>query len=183
MLRNATQVVSKGELSLMFMRGVYSHAIVKLPAGSEFRTQNGIVKPHEATKEQLEFASRVLAAAEQCAPWRNGRPQELRVPLYARVDMVMVPSDDSSASTSISAGAGKAGISADGEAKALQPIELSAPKPGPVLMELELVEPLMTLKETDETGKRFATALLKTLELANAELANRAAKARADAAH
>jgi glutathione synthase/RimK-type ligase-like ATP-grasp enzyme len=72
------EVVSAGELSLVFFDGEFSHAIRKTPAEGDIRVQpehGGRVEAAEPTAEELAAAERVLAAA--------GRDL-----LYARVDFV-----------------------------------------------------------------------------------------------
>lgn len=70
--------VHAGELSLVFLRGRYSHAVLKRAAGSEFRVHaehGGTVEPCQATRAQIAWGESVLQAAGQ--PWT-----------YARVDAV-----------------------------------------------------------------------------------------------
>jgi glutathione synthase/RimK-type ligase-like ATP-grasp enzyme len=71
-------IVSAGELSLVFFDGEFSHAIRKTPAEGDIRVQpehGGRVAAAEPTAAELATAERVLAAA--------GRDL-----LYARVDLV-----------------------------------------------------------------------------------------------
>ena len=71
-------IVSAGELSIVFFDGEFSHAIRKTPAEGDIRVQpehGGIVTAATPTSEELEDAQRVLDAA--------GRDL-----LYARVDFV-----------------------------------------------------------------------------------------------
>jgi glutathione synthase/RimK-type ligase-like ATP-grasp enzyme len=71
-------VVSAGELSLVFFDGEFSHAVRKTPAEGDIRVQpehGGIVTAAEPSAAELAAAERVLAAA--------GRDL-----LYARVDFV-----------------------------------------------------------------------------------------------
>ncbi len=71
-------IVSAGELSLVFFDGKFSHAIRKVPAEGDIRVQpehGGLVTAAEPTSAELAAAERVLAAA--------GRDL-----LYARVDFV-----------------------------------------------------------------------------------------------
>jgi glutathione synthase/RimK-type ligase-like ATP-grasp enzyme len=72
------EVVSAGELSLVFFDGEFSHAIRKTPAEGDIRVQpehGGVITAADPTPAELETAERVLAAA--------GRDL-----LYARVDLV-----------------------------------------------------------------------------------------------
>ncbi|HYJ21344.1 MAG TPA: hypothetical protein VEW07_04905 [Solirubrobacterales bacterium] len=70
---------SRGELSLVYCAGEFSHAVRKLPAGGDFRVQpswgGSFSSAPAVAREDLEVAEQALAA--------------LRVtPLYARVDLV-----------------------------------------------------------------------------------------------
>jgi glutathione synthase/RimK-type ligase-like ATP-grasp enzyme len=68
-----------GELSLIVMNGEVTHAVRKIAKPGDFRVQDdfgGSVHPHEATKEEQEFAIRAVRACPE-------------MPLYARVDMVI----------------------------------------------------------------------------------------------
>ena len=71
-------IVSAGELSLVFFDGEFSHAVRKTPAEGDIRVQpeyGGVITAAEPTPAELAAAERVLAAA--------GRDL-----LYARVDFV-----------------------------------------------------------------------------------------------
>ena len=71
-------IVSAGELSLVFFDGEFSHAVRKTPAEGDIRVQpewGGVITAAEPTAEELADAEHVLAAA--------GRDF-----LYARVDFV-----------------------------------------------------------------------------------------------
>ena len=71
-------IVSAGELSLIFFDGEFNHAIRKIPAEGDIRVQpehGGRVEPAEPTPAEMAAAEQVLAAAE-------------RDLLYARVDFV-----------------------------------------------------------------------------------------------
>lgn len=71
-------IVSAGELSLIYFDGAFSHAIRKIPAEGDIRVQpehGGRVEPAEPTEAELATGERVLAAAA-------------RDLLYARVDLV-----------------------------------------------------------------------------------------------
>jgi glutathione synthase/RimK-type ligase-like ATP-grasp enzyme len=105
--------ISGGEVSLVFLAGAFSHAVLKRPAAGEFRVQNdhgGTVEPLVPGAGLIAFAERALAA--------SGRPW-----LYARVDVVETAS-------------------------------------GPVLMELELLEPDLFFTEAPAGAGRLAEALL-----------------------
>jgi glutathione synthase/RimK-type ligase-like ATP-grasp enzyme len=105
------EVASKGEVSLVYLDGTYSHAVLKRPAGGDFRVQTdfgGSLERVKADGRVRAFGDAVLAAFHR--PW-----------LYARVDLV-----DAAA--------------------------------GPVLMELELIEPDLFLEPAG--AERLAAALL-----------------------
>ena len=105
------EVESRGELSLVYVDGGFSHAVRKQPAGGDFRVQRdfgGTVEAVAPSSAVRAFGERVLAAVSR--PW-----------VYARVDLVEA-------------------------------------EHGPVLMELELIEPDLFL--TAGAAARLATALL-----------------------
>lgn len=106
------EIQSRGEVSLMFLQGRFSHAMLKRPLGGDFRVQADFggtlaaAAPHDAL---VAFGESVLAAAGR--PW-----------VYARVDLV----------------------------------ETEA---GPILMELELIEPDLFL--TPAAAERLAEGLIE----------------------
>ncbi len=105
------EVESAGEISLIYLGGGFTHAVLKRPAPGDFRVQTdfgGTLAPMAPGPSVQAFGDRVLAAVTR--PW-----------LYARVDL----------------------IDAVG---------------GPVLMELELIEPDLFL--TPDAAGRMAAALL-----------------------
>ena len=105
------EIRSRGEVSLVFLGGSFSHAVLKRPAAGDFRVQTdfgGKLEPATPTRETIAFGDAVLAAAAR--PW-----------LYARVDLVEAES-------------------------------------GPVLMELELIEPDLFL--APPAAARLARGLL-----------------------
>lgn len=107
------EIQSRGEISLVFLGGSFSHAVLKRPGDGDFRVQKefgGSLGTTMPADETVRFGETVLAAAAR--PW-----------LYARVDLV--------------------------EAEA-----------GPVLMELELIEPDLFL--TPGAAARLARALVET---------------------
>jgi glutathione synthase/RimK-type ligase-like ATP-grasp enzyme len=72
--------IEGGELSLVFLGGHYSHAVLKRPRPGDFRVQvdfGGTVEPIRADPQVIEAATRVLRAA----------PGDT---LYARVDLCLV---------------------------------------------------------------------------------------------
>jgi glutathione synthase/RimK-type ligase-like ATP-grasp enzyme len=107
--------IEQGETSLICVDGVVQHAVHKVPAAGDFRTQEHLgaeVRPVEPTAAQVACATAALAVPAA-------------MPLYARVDMV------------------------DGA-------------DGPLLMELELIEPTLHLLEHPETAATLADAILRT---------------------
>ena len=72
-------IISFGELSLMMVNGVLTHAVLKRAKHGDFRVQDdfgGSVEPYVPTKDQIVFAENVL----QKIPFNC---------LYARVDVVL----------------------------------------------------------------------------------------------
>lgn len=72
------EIVDFGELTLVVLGGQCTHAVRKIAKAGDFRVQDdhgGTVHPHEASPEEIEFATRAAAA---CEP----------LPAYARVDVV-----------------------------------------------------------------------------------------------
>lgn len=110
------EVATRGETSLVFFQGRYSHTVLKRPRAGEFRVQEeygGSRARVEPTAGTLAEAARLLAM----------RPEQL---LYARVDGV----------------------------------ETSR---GFVLMELELIDPMLFLLLDEAAPRRFAEALAEAL--------------------
>ena len=73
-----TSVVERGELSLMMIDGVYSHAVIKKAKSGDFRVQDdfgGTVEDYQPTNEEIELAVKAVNACET-------------LPVYARVDMI-----------------------------------------------------------------------------------------------
>ncbi|MFZ0803347.1 MAG: hypothetical protein WBQ09_11915 [Terriglobales bacterium] len=72
------EVSTRGEWSLIFFSGKFSHAVLKIPKAGDFRVQHdfgGAERIAEAPESVIRAASRVIGALES-------------VPLYARVDGV-----------------------------------------------------------------------------------------------
>ena len=106
------EIQSRGEISLVFLDGGFSHAVRKRPIADDFRVQadfGGSLEPATPVGDTIGFGEAVLAAAGR--PW-----------LYARVDLVETDR-------------------------------------GPVLMELELIEPDLFL--TPEGAARLAEGLIR----------------------
>lgn len=112
-------IEDRGELSLVYLAGEYSHALCKRPAAGDFRVQDrhgGRVDPVPAPSPAVRaFADHALAQL----------PPGLGEALYARVDLV----DD--------------------------------PEHGPLLMELELVEPELFFRTHPPAADRLAARLLE----------------------
>jgi len=71
-------IARHGEVSLIFLGGAYSHAVLKKAAPGDFRVQDdhgGSVAPYQAREEEVALGAQALAL---CRP----------TPLYARVDLV-----------------------------------------------------------------------------------------------
>lgn len=108
--------IEAGELSLMFVEGQYSHAVLKRPAVGDFRVQAQFggreepVRPSTATIDGARAALMSIAS----------------VPLFARID----------------------GLQIDGVF---------------VLMELELIEPVLFLGSAPDASQRLADAIVRRL--------------------
>jgi len=71
-------VLDRGELSLMLIGGVYTHAVLKVAKPGDFRVQDdfgGTVEDYQPSQAEIDLAQAAVAACE-------------RLPLYARVDIV-----------------------------------------------------------------------------------------------
>jgi len=71
-------IVLDGEISLIMIRGKYTHAVKKIAKKGDFRVQDdhgGTVEHHNATNEEILFAEKCI----EKSPY---------LPLYARVDIV-----------------------------------------------------------------------------------------------
>lgn len=106
------EVLTEGELSLVFLGGEYSHAVRKRPRPGDFRVQ----VDHGGTREACEAPAWVVGRARACLA-AAGEPL-----LYARVD----------------------GVVAGGEF---------------VVMELELIDPVLFLGHDRAAPRRFAAAI------------------------
>jgi glutathione synthase/RimK-type ligase-like ATP-grasp enzyme len=76
----AEAVLRKGEVSLIYFAGAFSHAVRKLPAAGDYRVQaqyGGLVVPHEPTAAEREVGAAALAVTP--------RPTS-----YGRIDLVDV---------------------------------------------------------------------------------------------
>jgi glutathione synthase/RimK-type ligase-like ATP-grasp enzyme len=77
----AASVLTRGEISLIFFGGEFSHAVRKVPAAGEYRIQlkhGGSVLPYRPTDAELAVAAAALAAAPTSTS-------------HARVDLVELP--------------------------------------------------------------------------------------------
>lgn len=73
-----TNIITKGEISLIMIGGQYTHAVKKIAKKGDFRVQDdhgGIVEEYHATKEEIVFAKNCIIKS----PF---------APIYARVDIV-----------------------------------------------------------------------------------------------
>ncbi|MEM8694434.1 MAG: hypothetical protein AAGE05_00245 [Pseudomonadota bacterium] len=71
-------IQSEGELSLVFIDGAFSHALIKTAAGGDYRIQSsygGTERRHEPDPADLAAAARIVDSLDE-------------TPLYARVDLV-----------------------------------------------------------------------------------------------
>jgi hypothetical protein len=78
------RVLSEGEFSLFYFNGTFSHAILKTPAASEFRSQEergAVIRPVRPEPQLLDRGKRALAALAV-------------VPLYARADFIRDEDND-----------------------------------------------------------------------------------------
>jgi glutathione synthase/RimK-type ligase-like ATP-grasp enzyme len=110
------EIVDRGEVSLMYCDGVFSHAVSKHAKTGDYRVQQdfgGVVHPMTPSGDLIAFADRVMATVPG--------PQ-----LYARVDVVET---------------GR----------------------GPLLMELELIEPELYFLIVPSAAGRFAAALTQRI--------------------
>ena len=72
-------IVSKGEISLMVMNGIYTHAILKIAKEGDFRVQDdygGSIHDYVASAEEIAYAEN---AVKSC----------IEMPIYARVDVFL----------------------------------------------------------------------------------------------
>jgi len=72
------KVITEGEFSLFYFNGHFSHAILKTPSGSEFRSQEERGATIKAARPQARLLLRGRQALDRISP----------PPLYARIDFV-----------------------------------------------------------------------------------------------
>lgn len=77
-------ILTEGEYSLFFFGGEYSHAILKKPAESEFRSQEEHGAEILAAAPEAKLLARARQAIETISP----------APLYARIDFIRDAGDD-----------------------------------------------------------------------------------------
>lgn len=77
-------IISEGEYSLFFFSGQYSHAILKTPAESEFRSQEEHGGEIRSIVPQDKLLKRARQAMDTLSP----------APLYARIDFIRNDADD-----------------------------------------------------------------------------------------
>jgi glutathione synthase/RimK-type ligase-like ATP-grasp enzyme len=110
------EIVARGEVSLIYFAGGFSHAVIKRATEGEFRVQKdfgGRVEPTGASERLRSFADRVIATVPPGC-------------LYARVDVVDA-------------------------------------RTGPLLMELELIEPELYFLYVPEAAARLADLIVDRL--------------------
>jgi glutathione synthase/RimK-type ligase-like ATP-grasp enzyme len=110
------EIATRGEWSVIFFQGEYSHAVIKRPKAGDFRVQNDF----GGTSERAEPSAAVLAAATSAVQAAG------QTPMYARVD----------------------GVESGGRF---------------LLMELELIEPMLFLKSEAGAAELFADAIAKAV--------------------
>ena len=109
------EIVDRGEVSLMYCDGVFSHAVSKRAKPGDYRVQQdfgGVVVSFAPSSDLLGFADRVMSTVPSC--------------LYARVDVVET-------------------------------------NRGPLLMELELIEPELYFLVVPSAAGRFAMSISNKL--------------------
>jgi len=77
-------IISEGEYSLFFFSGEYSHAVLKIPAESEFRSQEERGAEIRSVAPQEKLLLRARQAIDTFSP----------APLYARIDFIRNDADD-----------------------------------------------------------------------------------------
>ena len=77
-------IINEGEYSLFFFAGLYSHAILKIPAPSEFRSQEERGAEIQSVLPHEKLLLRARQAMETVTP----------SPLYARIDFIRNAADD-----------------------------------------------------------------------------------------
>jgi glutathione synthase/RimK-type ligase-like ATP-grasp enzyme len=78
------QIVTKGEISLIVINGIYTHAILKQAKKGDFRVQDdfgGSVHEYKPSQAEIEFAEKAVKAC-------------IEPPIYARVDIIWDNEDE-----------------------------------------------------------------------------------------
>jgi hypothetical protein len=78
LVQNFQSEIAKGEVSIIYIGGVYSHAVLKVPEEGEFNIHYGYAYLHEPTDEEMAFAQDVYSAMTQ----------QGFSPVFARIDIV-----------------------------------------------------------------------------------------------
>ena len=71
-------IIIKGEISLILINGIYTHAVKKIAKKGDFRVQDdhgGKVERYEPNKNEIKFAEKCI---NKC----------IEIPMYARVDLI-----------------------------------------------------------------------------------------------
>lgn len=82
-------VQTRGEVSLVYLEGGFSHAVLKRPSAGDWRAQHDFGGSTDAAlprEDEIDIATRAMAVARE----RAGVEEEL---LYARIDLVRDPDD------------------------------------------------------------------------------------------
>lgn len=83
-----SEIVSYGELSIIYCKGKFTHAVIKKPTGGDFRVQarhGGVTTKFDPPAEAIEYCDRLSAWLAQ----KFGAP-----PMYARLDGTMISGAD-----------------------------------------------------------------------------------------
>ena len=136
---------TKGEVSLMFVDRVFTHAVRKVPAPDDVRCQQdhgGAVYPHEPGPRELEVARRCNDA------WIAETGE---TPLYARVDLIDMGEEDPPPAPS----------------RRWEGVQEAFPAPmvDPRVVEYEVVEPQMFWRFKPEAADALARATLRRITL------------------
>ncbi len=112
-------IQTRGETSLVYFAGVFSHGVIKVPAVGDYRIHKeygGTYTPYEPTNAEKALAEQSLAAVGEALS-------------YARIDMVLTDT-------------------------------------GPLLMEMELIEPELYFPYADGSAQRFAQVIAEIINAA-----------------
>jgi glutathione synthase/RimK-type ligase-like ATP-grasp enzyme len=80
-----SSVKTRGEISLIFLNGVFSHAIKKVPSNGDYKVQGGKVEAYEPAADEIQLSQRTLQASTVCI---YSSVKALSIFLYARVDLL-----------------------------------------------------------------------------------------------